>query len=133
VRALINTDILLDVALEREPFFREAAKVLRWAQDEPGQIGIAWHSLSNVAYLVHPARGFISDLLQFIEVAPTGSRQAKQALAFPMANLEDAMQAAAALAFDAMYVVTRNVKDYKKPPIPAITPSRFLAEVGRSS
>jgi hypothetical protein len=70
VRALIDTDVLLDVALEREPFFRDAAKVIRWAQDEPGQIAIAWHSFSNVAYLVHPARGFISDLLNSSRLRP---------------------------------------------------------------
>lgn len=105
--------------------------MIRWAQDEPGQVGVAWHSLSNLAYLVHPAGDFIHDLLHFIEVAPTGTREAKQALGFPMKDLEDAMQAAAALAFDALYIVTRNAKDYKNSPIPAITPSAFLA-VGRS-
>ena len=132
MRALVDTDILLDIALNREPFVRESAEVIRWAQSEPGQIGIAWHSLSNVAYLVDSARSFIHDLLHFIEVAPTGTREAKQALGFPMADLEDALQAASAVAFDAMFIVTRNSKDYKKSPIPAITPSRFLAQVGRS-
>src|SRR5262245_42860881 len=132
MRILIDTDVLIDVALKREPFAAEAIKVIRWAQDEPGQVGVAWHSLSNLAYLVHPARPFIHDLLHFIEVAPTGTREAKQALGFPMKDLEDAMQAAAALAFDALYIVTRNAKDYKNSPIPAITPLAFLAEVGRS-
>src|SRR5262245_5390278 len=132
MRALVDTDILLDIALNREPFVREAAEVIRWAQSQPGQVGVAWHSLSNVAYLVKPARGFIHDLLHFIEVAPAGTREAKQALAFPMRDLEDALQAASAAAFDAMFIVTRNSKDYKKSPIPAITPAKFLAEVGRS-
>ena len=133
VRALIDSEVLLDVALNREPFFADAAGVIRWAQDEPGKLGVAWHSLSNIAYLVKPdARAFINHLLQFIEVAATGTREAKQALGFPMADLEDAMQTAAALAFDAMFIVSRNAKDYKNSPIPAITPSRFLSEVGRS-
>ena len=99
MRALVDTDVLLDVALKREPFFAEARELIRWAQDEPGQVGVAWHSLSNLAYLVRPdARSFISHLLQFIEVASTGSREAKQAMGFPMADLEDALQSAAALA-----------------------------------
>ena len=131
MRILIDTDVLIDVALKREPFAAEAIKVIRWAQDEPGQVGVAWHSLSNLAYLVHPARDFIHDLLHFIEVAPTGTREAKQAPGFPMKDLEDSMQAAA-LAFDALYIVTRNAKDYKNSPIPAITPSAFLAAVGQS-
>ena len=133
MRALVDSDVLLDIALNRHPFFKEASEVIRWAQDEPGQLGVAWHSLSNVAYLVKPdARAFINHLLHFIEVAATGTREAKQAVGFPMLDFEDAMQAAAALTFDAMFIVTRNVKDYKNSPIPAITPSRFLSEVGRS-
>ena len=132
MRALVDTDILLDIALNREPFVRESAEVIRWAQSEPGQIGIAWHSLSNVAYLVEAARSFIDDLLHFIEVAPTGTREAKQALGFPMEDLEDALQAASAVAFDAMFIVTRNSKDYRKSPVPAITPSKFLVQIGRS-
>ena len=59
MRALVDTDILLDIALNREPFVRASAEVIRWPQSQPGQIGVAWHSLSNVAYLVESARGFI--------------------------------------------------------------------------
>ena len=132
MRALVDTDILLDIALRRERFFAEASQVIRWGQDEPGQLAVAWHSLSNVAYLVQPdARPFISHLLHFIEVAATGTREAKQATGFAMRDLEDAMQAAAAISFDAIFIVTRNVKDYKNSPVPAITPARFLSEVGR--
>jgi hypothetical protein len=69
--------------------------------------------------------------LQFIEVAPAGVREARQAVGFPMNDFEDAMQAAAAMAFDALYIVTRNVNDYKSSPVPALTPAQFLAEVGR--
>src|SRR5947199_9194385 len=111
MRALIDTDVLMDVALKREPFCREAEEVMRWAQDDPGQIAVALHSLSNLAYLAHPARGFIEHLLQFIEVVPAGTREAKQAIGLPMTDFEDALQAAAALAFDALFIVTRNVKD----------------------
>jgi len=132
MRALFDTDILLDVAMKREPFFQDSAGAIEWAQDEPGQAAVAWHSLSNLAYLVRPdARPFIDHLLHFIEVAPIGTRDAKQALTFPMSNFEDALQAAAALAFDSVYIVTRNINHYRKSPIPAMTPLQFLKEVGR--
>src|SRR5439155_3699471 len=109
-----------------------SAEVIRWAQSECGQIGIAWHSLSNIDYLVQSAGSLIDDLLHFIEVAPAGTRDAKQTLGFPMTDLEHALQAAWAVAFDAMFIVTRNSKDYRKSPIPAITPSKFLVQIGRS-
>jgi predicted nucleic acid-binding protein len=132
MRVLIDTDVLLDVALKREPFVRDSRKILDWAQGEPRQAAVAWHSLSNIFYLTgSPARDFIKDLLQFVEVAPTGTREARQALGLPMGDLEDALQAAAALAFDALFVVTRNSRDFKGSPIPAISPARFIKEIGK--
>ena len=132
MRVLLDTDVLIDVALKRDPFVASAAEVLNWTEDSPGQGAVAWHSLSNIAYLVRPdARPFLQNLLQFIEVATVGTREAKQALSFPMNDLEDALQAAAALAFDAHYIVTRNLNHYRNSPIPALSPGQFLKEVGR--
>ena len=132
MRALLDTDVLLDVALNRDPFVISAAEVLNWAEDSPGQAAIAWHSLSNIAYLLRPdARPFLQNLLRFIEVAAVGTREAKQALGFPMNDFEDALQTAAALAFDAHYIVSRNLSHYRNSPVPALSPSQFLKEVGR--
>jgi hypothetical protein len=41
------------------------------------------------------------------------------------------LQAAAAPAFDALFIVTRNVKHFRSAPIPAITPPEFLKQVDR--
>jgi len=132
MRVLIDTDVLLDIALDREPFVRDSAGVLHWAQHEPRQACVGWHSLSNIAYLTGAGgRAFIKDVVEFIEVAPTGTKEAKQALGFPMRDFEDALQAAAALAFDALFIVTRNIRDYKGSPIPAISPTQFLKELGK--
>jgi hypothetical protein len=43
-----------------------------------------------------------------------------------MDDLEDAMQAISALAFGADHLVTRNVRDYRNSPVPALTPKAFL-------
>jgi len=132
MRILIDSDVLLDVALKREPFVHDSRKILDWAQGEPRQAAVAWHSLSNIFYLTgSPARDFIKDLVQFIEVAPTGTKEARQALGLPMSDFEDAMQAASALAFDALYVVTRNWRNFKGSPVPPISPSQFMKEIGK--
>ena len=132
MRVLLDTDILIDVALQRAPFVVQAIQVVNWAEDNPAQAGVAWHSLSNIAYLVRPSpRLFLEGLLRFVEIAPVGTREARQAMGLPMNDLEDAMQAVAALAFDAHYIVTRNLAHFRKSPIPALSPSQFLKEAGR--
>ncbi len=54
MKILIDTDILLDVALRRAEFFEDFATVLSWAEANRGQAAVAWHSLSNLAYFLKP-------------------------------------------------------------------------------
>ncbi|RIH89296.1 type II toxin-antitoxin system VapC family toxin [Calidithermus roseus] len=131
MKILIDTNILLDVALRREPFFADSAGVLDWVELNPKQAAIAWHSVSNLAYLVkQEVRGFLADLLAFVEVAAGDTATVRQALAMPIPDLEDALQASAALEFGAALIVTRNTGDYKKLPIKAMTPADFVAAYG---
>lgn len=58
MKVLIDTDILLDVALGRTEFFDDSAAVLIWAESHPGQASVAWHSFSNIAYLLKSDDGF---------------------------------------------------------------------------
>lgn len=131
MKILLDTDILLDIALHRAKFFEDSASVVGWAESEPGEAAIAWHSLSNIAYLFRTdTRRFIGDLLTFVEIPSTGTAAAQQAVGFPMKDLEDALQAAAALEFGASYIITRNTSHYRNSPVPALSPKEFLRMVG---
>jgi hypothetical protein len=126
MRILIDTNVLLDFALGREPFASAGKSVILWAETNPGHAAVAWHSLSNIAYLAPAgARRFLRGLLRFVEVPEVGTSDAVRALQFPMRDIEDAMQASAALAFNADYVISRNIKHFRRSPVPAITPKEF--------
>ena len=127
MKILIDTDILLDVALRREKFFEESAAVLRFAESRPGECAVAWHSLSNINYLLRPdARPFIKELLAFVVVPTTGTHAALQALGFPMKDFEDALQSATAVQFGASHIITRNKIHYQNSPVPALSPQEFI-------
>jgi len=51
---------------------------------------------------------------------------ARRALDLPLSDVENAFQTAAALAWQADAIVTRNVVDYRRSPISAVTPTQFL-------
>lgn len=132
MRILIDTDVLLDVALNREGFVEDSAAVLRWAESG-GAAAIAWHSIANCAYLLESnGRTFLEPLLAIVEVAEVGTAAARQALELPMTDLEDALQAVSAVHWKAGVVVTRNVADYKKSPVSAVTPSKFLKRMAQA-
>ena len=129
---LIDTDVLIDVALDRQPFSDAASELLDHLQTGPKRAFVAWHTLSNFYYLVAPsaggsdARAFITELIRFVAVAEGGTDAIGYAARLEMADFEDAMQVAAARACGAGFVVTRNARDFTRSPIPAITPVEAL-------
>lgn len=126
MKILIDTDVLLDVALARRPHVKDSATVLKWAE-AGNEATIAWHSISNCAYLLKAdARPFLEMLLGFVQVAEVDTAIAERALDLPMKDLEDAMQSAAAQACAAKYIITRNLPDYKRSPVPALNPKQFI-------
>ena len=132
---LLDTDVLIDVALDRRPHAGPSSELLDRVERGGRRAFVAWHTLSNFYYLVTPARGdagtrdFIAELIRFVAVAPADTAALRYALSLPMADFEDAMQVAAARACGARHIVTRNVKDFARSPIPATTPREALAQL----
>lgn len=85
---LIDTDVLIDVALDRHPHSEPASELLN--RIELGAINafMAWHTVSNFFYLVAPARGnmntreFIVDLTRFVKIAATDTEDLRYAARF---------------------------------------------------
>lgn len=131
----LDADVLLDVALDRSPFADESDAVLQWCQEAPQSALIAWHTVSNVYYLLRAARSdvkarnFIADMLRFAVVASGGTDAVQHALTLPMNDFEDALQVAAAVAGNAEFIVTRNSSHYRRSPLPALTPREFLSKI----
>ena len=132
---LLDTDVLIDVALDRRPHAGPSSELLEQVERGPRRAFVAWHTLSNFYYLVTSARGdadtrdFITELVRFVAVAPADTTALRYALSLPMADFEDAMQVAAARACGASHIVTRNVRHFARSPIPAITPREALAQL----
>ena len=129
---LLDTDVLIDVALGRSP---DSRGLLRRLEAAPRMAFVAWHSLSNFYYVVRPMRGvgeveqFLLDLTGFVAVAPSSTDAFRFAARLPLADFEDAMQVAAARSCGASVIASRNVRDYVSSPIPAKTPTELLAEL----
>ena len=128
----MDTDVLMDVALGRPDFGPDSRAVVDWCEQTPGTAFIAWHTVSNLFYLICAARSdsfarsFISDLIKVVTVTGGGTEGVRQALAMRLNDLEDALQVAAAISGSVDHIVTRNTRDYRGSVIPALTPREFL-------
>ena len=135
MRVLVDTDVLIDFALDRRPHVDAAAALLQLLESHRADGFMAWHSASNFHYLVassrgkQDARGFLVDLSNFIDIAPTTTDSLRVAGRLPIKDFEDAMQVAAGLACGADVIATRNVRDYAKAPIEVMTPAALVRKL----
>jgi predicted nucleic acid-binding protein len=129
---MIDLNILLDVLQKREPFYENSAQLL--AAVETGLITgyVAAHSFTTLFYLIQKdigtseARAIITNLLQFIKVAPVNQGTIEQALSLDYEDYEDAVQMMAAVQCKVNCLITRNVKDYRPVLLPVMQPADFL-------
>ena len=132
---LVDTDVLIDFALNRRPHADAAGELLDTLERRQAAGFIAWHSIANFYYLVvskqgaSATKGFLLELLRFVQVAPTSTDGVRYAASLPMRDFEDALQVAAAVACGATTIVTRNVRDYSRAPVSAKTPTMLLKEL----
>lgn len=72
------------------------------------------------------ARELIADLIEGTDIARLDNHEVKRALGLPMTDFEDALVAAAAESAAATHIVTRNIADFRRSPVKAVTPEAFM-------
>lgn len=121
--------------LDREPHVEGSGALLTVLERKPRMAFVAWHTLSNVYYLVSRARNdaevrdFLVDLIRFVTVAPSDTDALRYAASLPLKDFEDAMQVAVARGCGAEVIATRNVRDFSRSPTPARTPVELVREL----
>ena len=130
---LIDTNVILDCALRREPFYQPSKAVLERCVQADVTGYVAFHSIANLAYILRkqPAderREFLLEICRILTV--TGASHAEvvhaiQNLAF--LDLEDCLQERCAAEVHADCIITRNILDFSASEIPALSPEEFLS------
>lgn len=132
---LVDTNVLLDVLISRQPFVASAAAI--WAMVESKQIAacVCATSFTNVYYIVRKfadqerADLAVQSIAKVFEVAPVNTEVIARAIQSNAADFEDAVQMYAALAIGAGEVVTRDVAGFAWGPMVTTTPDQLLARL----
>ena len=123
-----DTNILLDIALRRDPFVVSSQAIFTDAV-EHHQCFVSWHSISNLAYILAKveeaalALEFIRNIISVCRIAPVEHKDMAIAFEHNTGDLEDAMQIASALSVGADMIVTRDHSEFMKSPIPVTAPN----------
>jgi len=133
VRLLVDTNIWLDVALNRAAAAGSAA-FLRLCTARQDDLWIAWHTIANTDYILKRAKVSAPDrelhlrgILSQARIVPTDESDALRALDRRWNDYEDALQAAAAERCRADCIITGNSADFSASSIPALSPDDYIA------
>ena len=132
MRVLFDTNVVLDLLLDRQPFSEAAAAL--FSEVEKGNLTglICATSITTVYYLVNKAAGrkkadeCVELLTSLLEVAAVNRRVIETARELHFKDFEDAVIYASALHSAAKAVITRNLKDFPQDQIPAFSPEKLL-------
>jgi predicted nucleic acid-binding protein len=128
-KVLYDTNVILDVLLERQPHVAASSRAMDFAGRAQLEGYVAGHAVATIFYLVERAAGrarareVLADLLGVLRVAPVNDAVTRRALAGKFADLEDGLCHEAAVEVEAAIIVTRNVRDFRKGSIRAVLPA----------
>ncbi len=132
-RILVDTNVLLDYLLTREPFYEEAKAVVLTCVEGETKACIAAHSISNMFFILRKdyeakeRRELLSDLCTIFDVEGIDKSKLLAGLKNEdFTDFEDCLQMECAKSYEAEYIVTRNVDDYKLSDVKAILPKDYL-------
>jgi predicted nucleic acid-binding protein len=135
VKVLFNTNVVLDVLLDREPHAEVSAQLLSLVDSGRLEGVVCETTVTTIHYLASRAAGeaaakrYVGELLALFDVACVGRPVLLAALGLDFSDFEDAVLYESALAGGAAAIVTRNVKDFASASLPVFDPPELLAAV----
>lgn len=133
MRVLVDTNIVLDALLEREPFFGDA-RALMEAIDSGQIVGyVTATTITNIFYIVRRqtrsidrASLAVSETLAAMQICLVDRNILEAAFAFNMRDFEDAVQLGCAIAENLDAIITRNPQDFEGAALPILSARELL-------
>ena len=132
MRILLDTNILVDIALERQPFLENSLKVLTLVYQQGLEGYISASTISDIYYIVRKEKGkvltleFINHITAFCRIAIVDEAAIAMALGIDFRDFEDAIQYCVASLNNLEAIVTRNPKDFDNISLRVLTPSQLI-------
>ncbi|TKB98858.1 type II toxin-antitoxin system VapC family toxin [Pedobacter cryophilus] len=133
IKLFLDTNILIDLLADRQPFSKYAAEILRAADNKKAELYTSSHSIATTYYILNKQiddkslRVILDDLMDFIYPIAIDNQILKKALKSNIKDFEDAIQILAAKSIPNLdAIVTRNIKDFKDADILVLSPDNAV-------
>lgn len=134
MRILLDTNVVLDVLLDREPWVTDAARI--WSMCSIGRHNgfVCASSITDIFYIARRlsdptrARAAVRLCLATFTICPVDGDTLAMADGMPGHDFEDNLQIACAIVSNVDGIITRDPEGFQQAPLRAITPSDFLRQ-----
>ncbi|MCL2420272.1 MAG: PIN domain-containing protein [Defluviitaleaceae bacterium] len=130
---LIDTNVMLDWMLEREPFVKQAGHILRLCIDGKVTGYLASHTILNAFYIsrkeksIEERKRFLLMLCKKFKIIGINEQMLIEALQNDAwQDLEDGLQMQCAISAKLDYIITRDLKGFTNSLVKALSPQEFL-------
>lgn len=133
MKVLVDTNIIIDALTGREPFREAAEQIFMLAANQIEDLYITASSVTDIYYLIRKhlhdseqSKNAIAKLFELFYILDSTAEDCQEALLLDIKDYEDAVISSCASRNRMDYIVTRNIKDYKKSRVQAILPENFI-------
>jgi predicted nucleic acid-binding protein len=137
MRILFDTNVVLDLLLDRKPFVEQAQMLFDKVESDELKGYLGATTITTLDYLLrkalstHEATQIIKKLLVLFDIAPVNRIVLESALEEGFVDFEDAVLQAAAIHSGIQAIVTRDEKGFCKAQIPIYSPEALLNALPR--
>jgi predicted nucleic acid-binding protein len=138
VKVLLDTNVILDFALERHPFYSNSVQVLSLIYQQQIEGYISASTFSDLYYIIRKEKGRVSALsllnrlVTFCQVATVDQAIILMALNVNFKDFEDAIQYSTAVINHLDAIITRNPGDFPVTTPRILTPEQLINELSNS-
>jgi predicted nucleic acid-binding protein len=130
---LFDTNVLIDISEQREPFYEKSLEVFTLALNGFIRGLISAGAITDIYYIIRKSKQSKEQALKsvimianILNLADTTGVDIKTAIASDFLDFEDAVLSATAAREKADYIITRNTDDFANSPIKALSPEEFM-------
>ncbi len=135
MRVLVDTNIVLDFLLQREPFFQDAELLFQLIDSGPVIGYVTATTLTDIFYIsrrhtrsIEQARQAVSETLSAMTICPVNRTVLESALGTGLTDFEDAVQIACAVDQGLNAILTRDMKGFSSSSIPVLSIRQLLQQ-----
>ncbi len=135
MRLLIDANILLDVLQKREPHYHDSALIWKLCETGSAEGYVSSLTFANLVYVMRKelapdeVETVLRQLKLIFQLTDLSVSDIIRAAEMKWNDFEDAVHSAIAERIHADCIITRNVKDFKKSKVYALTPAEYLARI----